>query len=212
MFDKSPLAPSGWAYVLGALFLALVATSLSVWLLAVPLWGVFAMFTWFFRDPKRDSGAGPRAVLSPADGKVVAVEEVDAPELPGGRGRVVSIFMDLFNVHVNRAPIEGEVLSVTHLTGRYMAADKPAARQKNERMIMVLANQDGKTLAVAQVAGLVARHIECWTTPGSLLERGQRYGMIRFGSRLDVYLPLDAPVNVKPGQKVKAGITPIGEL
>ncbi len=212
MFDKSPLAPSGWAYVLGALFLALVASALGVWLLAIPLWGAFAMMAWFFRDPERVADEDPGAVLSPADGKVVAVQEVEAPELPGGRGRVVSIFMDLFNVHVNRAPISGKVLSITHLPGGFMPADRAVSRVKNERMIMVMANQEGKTLAVAQVAGLVARHIECWAAPGGNLMRGERYGMIRFGSRLDIYFPLETPVRVSPGQKVKAGVTPIGDL
>ena len=120
--------------------------------------------------------------------------------------------MDLLDVHVNRAPITGKVLNITHLPGGYLPADKAGARLQNERLVMVLASPGGRTLAVAQVAGLVARRIECWVSPGAQLGRGQRYGMIRFGSRLDVYFPLDAPVTVRPGQKVTAGVTPIGEF
>lgn len=154
----------------------------------------------------------PEAVLSPADGKVVAVEEVETDKLPGGRGIVVSIFMNLFDVHVNRLPISGRVESVVHYPGGFKSADLPQARVENERQEVLLINSRGRPLLVTQVAGLVARRIECRLTPGDLVQRGERYGMIRFGSRLDVYLPMDASVDVSLGQRVKAGASIIGEM
>jgi phosphatidylserine decarboxylase len=212
MFDKFPLAASGWPYVLGALFLAVCASVIDVWILAIPLWLAFMVITYFFRDPTRICAEDPALVISPADGHVVAVEMVEVPELPGGRGTVVSIFMSILNVHVNRSPIKGEVLSLNHTPGGFTAANNPSARTGNERLVMVLGAKDGKSLAIAQVAGLIARRIECQASPGDTLERGQRYGMIRFGSRLDVYFPQGSKISASLGQKVTAGITPIGVL
>ncbi|MEW5911657.1 MAG: phosphatidylserine decarboxylase family protein [Thermodesulfobacteriota bacterium] len=210
--DKFPLARPGWPYVLGVLLLSLVATALEAWWLAVPLWLVTLLIVNFFRDPARRNEAGPRAVISPADGKVVAVQEADHPELPGGRGRLVSIFMNIFDVHVNRAPVAGRVRGVRRVPGGYLPADRPQAREANERVEVVIIPAGGQALVVSQVAGLVARRIHCRLAPGDLVQRGERYGMIRFGSRLDVYLPLEAEARVQPGQRVRAGVSVIGEL
>ncbi len=210
--DKFPLARAGWPYVLGALFLSLAASALAVWWLAVPLWIIFILMVNFFRDPARSSDAGPGAVISPADGKVVVVESASHPDLPGGRAQMVSIFMNIFDVHVNRAPTSGRVMRVTHHPGGYLPADRPQAATANERVEVLIASQAGPALVVAQVAGLVARRIECWVTGGVAIRRGQRYGMIRFGSRLDLYLPPGAQVQVALGQRVRAGETVIAEL
>lgn len=210
--EKFPLARPGWPYVLGSLALALVAGALLPWWLAAPLWIVFALILNFFRDPPRSSDAGPGAVLSPADGKVVVVGPATHPGVPGGDCLMVSIFMNIFDVHVNRAPLAGRVMKVVHHPGGYLPADRPQAATANERVELTLAGRGGATIVVAQVAGLVARRIECWVAGGVALARGQRYGMIRFGSRLDLYLPPEAEVRVALGQKVKAGQTVIAEV
>ena len=211
-FDKFPLAGSAFAYLVPALFMAAVATALGIWFLAVPLWLAAAFVIFFFRDPPRFSHSRPEEVLSPADGRVVAVEEVLADRLPGGKACLISIFMNLFDVHVNRVPVSGRVKAVHHHPGGFVAADRPEAREANERQDVLLSTVTGSCLLVAQVAGLVARRIECRLIPGDLVQKGERYGMIRFGSRLDVYLPLEAKVKVSLGQKVKAGVTVIGEM
>jgi phosphatidylserine decarboxylase len=210
--EKFPLARAGWPYVLGGLVLALVASALKVWWLAVPLWIIFLLMLNFFRDPARTSDAGPGAVLSPADGKVVVAETSCHAGLPGGDCLMVSIFMNIFDVHVNRAPLAGRVMKVVHHPGGYLPADRPQAATTNERVEMTLTAPGGPTIVVAQVAGLVARRIDCWVAGGIALARGQRYGMIRFGSRLDLYLPPGARLQVAPGQRVKAGQTVIAEV
>lgn len=210
--DKFPLAQAGWPYVLAGLFLALVATALGVWWLAAPLWLATLLIINFFRDPGRAAAAGSGAVLAPADGKVVAVEPAPHQALPGGRGLLVSIFMNIFDVHVNRAPIAGRVLGVRRLPGGYMPADRPQAALANERVEVLIQPAQGRPLVVCQVAGLVARRIECRLVPGDIVQQGQRYGMIRFGSRLDVYMPLGAEARVKLGQRVRAGVSVIGEM
>jgi phosphatidylserine decarboxylase len=210
--DKFPLASPGWPYIAACLLLAAVATALSVWVMAIPLWLILLLMINFFRDPARHSQAPERAVISPADGKVVAIEpRAGGGDLPPGDWRVVSIFMNIFDVHVNRAPAGGRVERIVHHPGGYVPADRPEAATGNERLALHLETPYGP-LVVVQVAGLVARRIECHLAAGDPVARGQRYGMIRFGSRLDVYLPASATVSVKPGDRVRAGVTPIGEF
>jgi phosphatidylserine decarboxylase len=211
--DKFPLAASGWPYLLGYLFLALVASALGVWWLALPLWILTGFIGFFFRDPARDAFAPKGSVLSPADGRVVVAEEMEAPDMPGGRALVVSVFMSIFNVHVNRVPISGMVQSVEYKTGAFVNAARRDASHSNERVKVALKDPDAdNVIKVVQVAGLVARKIECHLIPGEEVQQGQRFGMIRFGSRLDVYLPLGSRVLVERGQKVKAGVSILGEL
>lgn len=212
MFDKFPLASPGWPYLSGAAFLACTATALDVWWMAAPLWLALGFIAYFFRDPARRSRAADNEIISPADGKVVAVREVDEPRLPGGRARLVSVFMNVFDVHVNRAPIGGKVVGLDYIRGRFVPADRAEASRGNERLEMLLEDPAGRLLLVTQVAGLVARRIECRLSPGDVVSKGERYGMIRFGSRLDVYLPLEARARVAPGQRVKAGVSVIGEM
>jgi phosphatidylserine decarboxylase len=212
LLDKFPLARPGWVYLVPALILAWVGTALRLRYVGVLLWLMAGWVAWFFRDPARVSSAGPGAVISPADGKVVALEEVDCPELAGGRALVVSIFMNIFDVHVNRAPLAGQVVATTRIPGGFVPADRPQAREGNERLALSLQTPEGTGVLVVQVAGLVARRIECWARPGEFVQRGQRYGMIRFGSRVDVYLPPRALARVALGQRVRAGETVIAEL
>lgn len=211
-FDKFPLARPGWPYLLFAVALAWVASALHLRFIAPLLWLVTAWVAWFFRDPASASLGRAKAVISPADGKIVAVGEVQRPELPGGRALAISIFMNIFDVHVNRAPLAGRVVSVTRLPGGFVPADRPQAREGNERVAMLLETPEGLRLMVTQVAGLIARRIECWAGPGGIVQRGERYGMIRFGSRVDVYLPTSARARIDLGQRVRAGQTVIAEL
>lgn len=210
--DKFPLAASGWPYILVTVGLAWVASALGVRLMAWPLWLVAAWMVWFFRDPARSSQAGSQALVAPADGKVVAIQEVECPQLPQGRALMVSVFMNIFNVHVNRLPAAGQVVSLAHHAGAFDPADQPQVSRGNERHELLLETAQGQRLLVVQVAGLVARRIECWAVPGDLMRRSQRFGMIRFGSRVDLYLPLGTRVAASLGQKVKAGETVIGTL
>ena len=210
--DKFPLAASGWRYLAGGVFLALVAGALDVCWLALPLW-LFVLFTaYFFRDPARSHQALENEFLSPADGKVVAIEPVDHPDLPGGQALLISIFMNIFDVHVNRLPVSGEVISLRRLPGGFMPANRPGARVKNERVEVLLETPGGGRMIVAQVAGLVARRVENSLIPGEPVQKGMRFGMIRFGSWLDLYLPPEARVTASLGQRVKAGVSVMGSF
>ena len=188
------------------------STLVGSWWLTAPLLALFAFTLFFFRDPARRHNSATNQVISPADGTVVHVGQAEHADMLGGQAMLVSIFMSLFNVHVNRAPIDGEIVSSRHIDGGYAMANQERASHGNERQEVLIDIGAGKRLLVTQVAGMVARRIECEASPGQIVQKGERYGMIRFGSRLDVYLPLDARPTVQRGQKVRAGITVIGEL
>ncbi len=208
--DKFPLRASAWLYLGWTLALALVASALGHWYLYLPLWLAAAFVAFFFRDPARICHLGPEAILSPADGRVVHRGEASHPWLEPGRCQLVSIFMGLADVHVNRLPAAGTIEAVVQRPGGFKAAFRPEAGQVNERLEVLLRTAGGWQMVVCQVAGVVARRIECDLVPGQEVQRGRRYGMIRFGSRLDVYLPLQVKITVDPGQRVKAGLSPIG--
>ena len=210
--DKFPLASSGLRYLTGGIFLALVAQALDVYWLAWPLWLFTAFTAFFFRDPARSHQASENEFISPADGKVVAIEEVEHPALPGGRALLISIFMSIFDVHVNRLPISGEVVSVRHMPGGFQPANRPGARVKNERVEVTLETPAGVRMVVAQVAGLVARRVVNSLIPGEPVIKGVRFGMIRFGSRLDLYLPTESEISVSLGDRVRAGVSVMGRL
>lgn len=167
----------------------------------------------FFRDPERISKAAPGAVLSGADGKVCDVRE---GPLPGGPRneiyRQVSVFMSPLNVHVNRAPAGGRVLNVRHTAGEFRAAFRDDASDHNERNLITLAGEGGRRYAVVQVAGYLARRIVCRVHPEDTVERGQRIGLIMFGSRVDHFMPREFRVRVAVGDRVRAGLSIIGEL
>ncbi len=168
---------------------------------------------YFFRDPERVIPVGAGLITSPADGKVIEIqEEQQEPFFSTGPTRRISIFMNVFDCHVNRVPISGRVIDIKYREGRFLSANKKRAMAENERAAMLLEDEKGRKVTVVQVAGLIARRIVCWAEPGDLLKRGQRYGMIRFGSRLDVYLPLNAQVKVEKGQRVRAGQSVLGKM
>ena len=209
IIDKFPLAASGLRYIAGCICLLVMALALEICVLAIILALVLLFMLWFFRDPGRHNLTAPQlALVSPADGRIVALEEVEHPEM--GRVLLLSIFMNVFSVHVNRLPISGTVVSTRHIPGGFQPADRPGARLRNERLNLLLRLDDGREIMVTQVAGLVAQHIECWISPPCSGQRGSRYGMIRFGSRVDLYLPVDTRIASSRGQKVRAGETVIG--
>ncbi len=166
---------------------------------------ITAFVLYFFRDPDRIIPTKKNLVVSPADGKVISIEKADDPFFENGDTVRVSIFMNIFNCHVNRAPISGEVIDLKYKPGRFLSADKPKAALENERLALFLRDDFGRKLIVVQVAGLIARRIVCFAEKGDRLSRGERFGMIRFGSRLDVYLPKDAHILVNRGEKVFSG-------
>ena len=173
--------------------------------------GLLALFTlYFFRDPDRTPAPGDRLVISPADGKVVRVVEVDETPL-GGPGHQISIFLSIFDVHINRAPIAGVVRSVEYHEGEFLPAFDHSASHRNERNEVVIEGEHGD-VAFAQIAGLIARRIVFRPAEGDRVERGARVGMIKFGSRVDVFLPASGRVLVQVGARVKSGASAVGEL
>jgi len=204
------IAREGWPFIAISL---VVALAVSAWCLSwsIPLWIIFIFVVQFFRDPAREIPQDADAVLSPADGKVIKVERAQDPY--GEREAIlVSVFMNVFNVHSNRSPVDGRVEKIRYFPGKFVNADLDKASAENERNAVVLTTRDGQTVTFVQVAGLIARRILCYIKEGDVLSRGQRYGFIRFGSRVDVYLPLSATVKVSIGDKVSATETILARL
>ena len=204
------IAREGWPFVAGIVLLSVLV---SFWSAAasIPFWILAVFVIQFFRDPARSAPDGELNVLSPADGRVVAVEQVRDPYAERDALKI-SVFMNVFNVHSNRSPVAGTVESVNYFAGRFFNAALDKASLENERNATVLRTPQGHVITSVQVAGLVAKRILCYTKPGERLYAGQRYGFIRFGSRVDVYLPLDARPRVAIGDKVQATSTVLAEL
>ncbi|MFH1069154.1 MAG: phosphatidylserine decarboxylase family protein [Candidatus Glassbacteria bacterium] len=175
------------------------------------LLAVFSLY--FFRDPERKTPAGKGLIVSPADGKVLALERVSEPDFIGGECERASIFMNMFDVHVNRSPLSGTVLLRSYRPGKFFNASLDKASHGNEALTLGIESTDGGArILVRQIAGLVARRIVCRVSEGAVVERGGRFGMIRFGSRVEVTLPAGVSWKVKPGDRVRAGETVIAEL
>ncbi|MCL2791024.1 MAG: phosphatidylserine decarboxylase family protein [Desulfobulbus sp.] len=207
-----PLAPEGYPFIFFCAFAALVLAVLG---LAVPaLLGLLltGFVAYFFRDPVRVLPEQPDAIVCPADGKVIVVDEIDDDRFLHARVRKISIFMNVFNVHVNRTPLTGTVERVLLSPGKFYSADKDKAVLQNEFCALTLTTPNKHRYAVVQIAGLIARRIVCRAEAGDRVLSGERFGMIRFGSRVDLYLPLSAQITVKIGEKVRAGETVLGSL
>lgn len=193
--------------------LTVVLNLLGWWWVGLAAFAVTGAVTAFFRDPEREVPEGADLLISPADGRIVRIDDAASPEgRPEEPFRRVSIFMSPLNVHVNRIPWSGEVLSVTHKPGRFLAAYSDRAPFENERTEVVVRGSGGRVFVLVQIAGLLARRIVCHLSPGQSVERGARFGLIMFGSRVDVYLPLDAVVRVRLGENVKAGQSVLAEV
>ena len=204
------IAREGWPFLAAAIAAAVLAAWLAGWWSA-PLWLAALFVLQFFRDPPRVVPEDPRAVVSAADGRVVAVEKARDPWL-GRDALKVSVFMNVFNVHSNRAPVEGVVKQRWYHAGRFLNAALDKASLENERNALWLRTPGGQDVTCVQIAGLIARRILCYVDAGAELKRGQRFGFIRFGSRVDHYLPLDAEVKAAIGDKVYAAESVLARL
>ncbi len=205
------IAREGWPFIAGAVLLALAVQVMAGLCWAWPLWLLALFVLQFFRDPPRPIPTEPLAVLSPADGRIVAIEPAHDPWRDCDALKI-SVFMNVFNVHSNRSPVDGTVLARWYHPGKFLNAALDKASCENERNALHLRSDTGHELSCVQVAGLVARRILCYVEPGDRLTRGQRYGFIRFGSRVDLYLPPDSRPRVVFGEKVKATSTILAEF
>ncbi len=204
------IAREGWPF----LALAVAVAALASWyspLWSIPLWLIAVFVLQFFRDPARTVPGDAKTVVSPADGRVVAVEKAHDPYLDRETIKV-SVFMNVFNVHSNRAPVDGEVKRVWYNAGSFVNAALDKASSENERNALWLRADAGADVVCVQVAGLIARRILCYVKAGDKLKRGQRYGFIRFGSRVDLYLPPNARITAALGDKVYAASTILASL
>ena len=207
---KIPLAKDGFIFILPLLIITVLMFLISFyWTTAIFGLG-FLFVTWFFRDPERRIPNEPNVIVSPADGKITEIVTENEP-INGKLCKRVTIFLSVFNVHVNRVPIEGTIEDIRYNPGKFLAAFNPKASMDNEQNLILINN--GRThIFVKQIAGLIARRIVCWPKKGDYYESGQRYGLIRFGSRVDILLPENTKLSVACGDKVSGGKSIIGYL
>lgn len=209
--NQWPVAKEGLPFILASGGAGVLLALVGWWVAAAPFVLVACFSLWFFRDPDRNPPPGP-GVVSPADGLVLSVTEEEDERFLKTRARKISIFMSVWSVHVNRAPLAGVVEDVRYEPGRFFKAHLEKSSRENEHNAILLRTADEDRIVFVQIAGVIARRIACWVSPGDEVRRGQRVGLIRFGSRLDVYLPLEARVKVRPGEKVRAGQSILGDL
>ena len=205
------IAREGWTFLALSVVVALILSFAGWWVFAALAWLVVLFIAQFFRDPPRTVPRDPGAVLSPADGKVVTVEKARDPYLDRDALKI-SVFMNVFNVHSNRSPVDGVVADAWYHAGSFVNAALDKASLENERNALHIRTPAGRDVTCAQIAGLIARRILCYVKPGETLARGQRYGFIRFGSRVDVYVAPDARPKVAIGDAVFATETVLAEF
>jgi len=204
-------APEGWPFILVPLCVAIAAAALG-WYPAAAVLGFFSAFSaFFFRNPTRTCTRDPEVACSPADGRIIKVGPAPKGAAPAGLPVQISVFMSVFNVHVNRAPLDGELKEYAYNPGRTMAAYKDKASLENEQNLSVWEGPSGR-IALKQIAGLIARRIVFDHKPGATVLRSDRIGLIRFGSRVDVFLPSDAEILIEPGDRVKAGESALAKM
>ncbi len=205
-------APEGWIFIIPSIILAALALLVQWYAAAIILGAIAAFLLNFFRDPHRTGSERHVDILSPADGTVVLVKDIPDGEIWPGLTRQLSIFMSVFDVHVNRAPMAGKIVHYRYTAGKKIAAMSHKSSEENEQNLIVMTDRRGTTLALKQIAGLLARRIVFDKKEGDEVARGERIGMIRFGSRVDVFLPPQATMRVKVGDKPKVGLTVIAEI
>ncbi|MBT3366630.1 MAG: phosphatidylserine decarboxylase family protein [Nitrospina sp.] len=207
---RIPIANEGYMFILPLAVLTGACWALS-WFWATGLFGgLFLFVTWFFRDPERSIPEDPKSIVSPGDGKVVEIVPEKDPLLEESYTRI-SIFLNVFNVHVNRVPISGKIQATRYNPGKFLNAASHKASLDNEQSAILL-NNGHVTILVKQIAGLIARRIVCWAKEGDEYERGQRFGLIRFGSRVDIFVPEGTEIKVAVGDIVSGGSSIIGFL
>ena len=206
------IAKEGWLYIIISLFISLYL-SLFYPLISIPFWIISVFIIQFFRDPPRIISNKKNMVVSGADGKVIAIGETIDP-YQKKKSIKVSVFMNVFNVHSNKAPVDGLILKKIYYPGKFLNAALSKASLENERCAIIIQtkNSPKKNITCVQIAGLVARRILCYKNAGDKVGRGERYGFIKFGSRVDLYLPLNTSIKVQVGQTVKNGESIIAEL
>jgi phosphatidylserine decarboxylase len=204
------IAREGWPFVAFSFFIAVAASVGFGFWFALPFWLIAIFVLQFFRDPPRTLPSNPNAIVAPADGRVVFVGKARDPYLHRDALKI-SVFMNVFNVHSNRSPVDGVIQSVWYHPGQFVNAALDKASEQNERNALWIKTNAGSDVICVQVAGLVARRILCYVGKGDQLSRGQRYGFIRFGSRVDVYLPVDTYAKISIGDKVYATSTVLAE-
>jgi phosphatidylserine decarboxylase len=203
--------PAGWPFVGGAAVLAAAAYALFSWIAAAPFLLLAFVFLFFFRDPHRTVTARPDAVLAPADGRVLVAGAADLAAAPPGDWQQVSIFLSPVNVHVNRIPVSGRVVKVTYTPGRFLPAYHHDAAKSNERSEIWI-DHGGQMVVARQIVGVLARRVVCRLQTGADVHAGDRYGVMKFGSRMDIFLPRSADLLVGVGQSVRAGETVVAVL
>jgi phosphatidylserine decarboxylase len=202
--------PAGWPFIGGAIALAILAGAIA-WPLAVPLAILSAFFLFFFRDPDRHHAAGTDSVISPADGRVLVAGEAVLDAAPAGDWKQISIFLSPMDVHVNRIPASGRVTKVSFTPGKFLAAYRHDAASTNERSEIWI-DHGGQMVVSRQIVGFLARRVVCRAEPGTEVRAGDRYGVMKFGSRMDVFLPASAEIRVQVGDMVRGGETVIAVL
>ena len=204
---RSYIHPEGFKFAAISLSFSIILTLVSQ--IASTIGFALTFFIlWFFRDPKRDTPQDPNLISSSADGKVCLIDEAYPPKetpLKEEKMKRICVFMNVFNVHVNRSPIQGDAQHIIYKTGQFLNASLDKASDKNERNSLVIKTENGTQIVVVQIAGLIARRILSFISPNHKLFQGERFGLIRFGSRVDIYMPLDAVEKCKVGDKVVAG-------
>jgi len=205
------IAREGWPFIAIALVIAIGLSLATWWPLAAIAWVAFVFVLQFFRDPPRNVPAQPNAVLAPADGRIVRIGPARDPYVDRD-ALMISVFMNVFNVHSNRSPVDATVADAWYHPGKFVNASFEKASSDNERNALRLVTDDGSQIVCVQIAGLIARRILCYVKRGDKLARGQRYGFIRFGSRVDLYLPANAVPRASVGDKVHATETVVAEL
>lgn len=209
---KVPVAKEGYPFIFYSVFITFISAILGYPSVSLILLAITTFILMFFRDPERIIPEGDDIVLSPADGKIIVSELVRDVRFSEDELLKISIFMNVFNVHVNRNPLSGVVSRVRHVPGAFLAADNDQAHLKNEYCAVTVTDRHNKEITFVQIAGLIARRIVCWLEPGDTIIQGRRFGLIRFGSRVDIYLPKESQTAVSPGQKVTAGETILAHL
>jgi phosphatidylserine decarboxylase len=206
------IAHEGYPFIIFSLVVTVFVAFLGLCWLIISFVFITFFIVWFFRNPKRSFQDEEKVLISPADGKIIKIENVEVNGTISGRFKKISIFMNVFNVHVNRAPYSGKIEAINYHEGKFFSANLDKASQDNERNEIMIRTEDGRRVWIVQIAGLIARRIVCWVDVGANIKKGERCGLIRFGSRVDVYLPEDSIISVQLKDKVKAGHTSLGYL
>ena len=207
---RVPLAREGYPFIALFAFLSLIAALLGAGLTTFVLSALTVFCLYFFRDPDRILPQGEDVIVCPADGRIIQIDREFDDRFINQQVYKVSVFMSIFDVHVNRLPFAGKIAKISYFAGKFYSANTSRGGLENEKCVLTVETERRGNYAVIQVAGLLARRIVCWAEPNDELERGQRYGLIRFGSRVDILLPEGVQLEIAVGQRVKAGETVLG--